>query len=143
MKNNKEELILNKAKLNDIPKVIRFVEIWAGKNDVNIIAPALLTAVDEACSNIIKYTYSDKGGYLSVSCYRDADSASIQIRDKGKAFDPAFANQPDISSDLQDRPVGGLGIYLIKKLMDEVVYSSDRASGNILTLRKMLGKNKT
>jgi serine/threonine-protein kinase RsbW len=61
------------------------------------------------------------------------------MRDHGKPFDPASVPEPNVKADLSERKIGGLGMYLMRKLMDEVSYESSPETGNILTMIKRLG----
>jgi anti-sigma regulatory factor (Ser/Thr protein kinase) len=96
------------------------------------------TAVDEACTNIINYAYSGKGGMITLTCERQDDDFVVTIRDNGKPFDPASVSLPDLEADLDKRKIGGLGLYLMKKLMDDVSYSFDAKEGNTLVMRKKI-----
>jgi len=99
-------------------------------------------AVDEACTNIIKYAYSSKGGIIAISCELQGNDLVITMRDSGKPFDPDSVPPPDLEVDLYDRRVGGLGMYLMRKLMDDVSYDFDAQEGNRLTMRKALSNVK-
>jgi len=99
-------------------------------------------AVDEACTNIIQHGYSGKGGIIAISCELQGDDFVITIRDRGRPFDPGSVPPPDLAADLEQRRVGGLGMYLMRKLMDEVSYNFDAEKGNKLTMRKTLTKMK-
>jgi serine/threonine-protein kinase RsbW len=68
------------------------------------------------------------------------DEFVVTIRDRGKPFDPSSVPAPDLHADLGERRVGGLGIYFMRKMMDEVSYSLDAEGGNELTMRKKLAK---
>jgi anti-sigma regulatory factor (Ser/Thr protein kinase) len=72
-------------------------------------------------------------------CLKHADGGVIlTITDDGPAFDPLQAPPPDLEADLEDRPVGGLGIHLVREMMDEVTYQ--RLDGrNLLRMRRRLG----
>jgi serine/threonine-protein kinase RsbW len=100
------------------------------------------TAVDEACTNIIKYAYSNQGGSIGVSCQLQGNDFTVTITDRGKPFDPGTVPPPDLKSDLDSRRIGGLGIYLMKELMDDVSYSFDTAEGNKLVMRRSLIREK-
>jgi len=63
------------------------------------------------------------------------DSISIQIRDEGRAFDPLMVPEPNVNQPVEQRKIGGLGIHLVKKLMDSVSYER-KNNENIVTLRK-------
>ncbi len=93
-------------------------------------------ATDEAASNIIEHAYESKpNGIFEVSCEFQEGRLIVILLDHGKAFDPSQVEEPDLKADLSDRKIGGLGIYLMRKLMDEVRYESTQA-GNRLTLVK-------
>jgi anti-sigma regulatory factor (Ser/Thr protein kinase) len=96
------------------------------------------TAVDEACTNIMKYAYSEKGGTITITCEIQGNDFVVTIRDKGKPFDPSSVPQPDLEAALDKRKIGGLGIYLMKKLVDNVNYSFNAEKGNTLVMRKTL-----
>lgn len=96
------------------------------------------TAVDEACTNIIKYASSEEGNIINIICEVQDDDFVVTIRDKGKPFDPYSVPPPDLEADLDKRRVGGLGIYLMRRLMDDVSYSFDAEKGNKLVMIKTL-----
>jgi serine/threonine-protein kinase RsbW len=80
-------------------------------------------ALEEALVNIINYAYRDRSGDVKVSCSVDDESRFIiEIEDTGQPFDVLSANQPDLSDNISERKVGGLGIHLIRNLMSEVQY---------------------
>ena len=109
----------------------------AGFNAKDIYSVQL--AADEAASNVIEHAYEGKpDGMFEVSCEFREDRLIITLLDHGKAFDPSQVEEPDLKADLSDRKIGGLGVYLIRNLMDEVRYESTQA-GNLLTLIKRKG----
>jgi len=95
-------------------------------------------AVDEACTNIIKHAYSGQKGPIAIICELVNDNLLITIQDKGKAFDPHSIPQPDLDADLDNRKIGGLGIYFMQKMMDDISYEFNSKEGNKLTMRKRL-----
>lgn len=96
------------------------------------------TAVDEACTNVIKHAYAEKDGTIDITCEVQDNNFVVTIRDKGKPFDPYSVPLPDLETDVDERRIGGLGIYLMRTLMDDVSYSFDAAEGNTLVMKKML-----
>lgn len=93
-------------------------------------------AADEAASNIIEHAYAGvKNGSLEVSCGMEGDVITIILRDQGRPFNPDSVQPPNLKADLSDRQIGGLGIYLMRKLMDDVRYETS-SRGNSLTLIK-------
>ncbi|GAB1469740.1 hypothetical protein MASR2M66_06170 [Chloroflexota bacterium] len=97
---------------------------------------SLQLAADEAASNIIEHAYEgDSDGELYITCNMDDDLLVITMRDKGKTFNPSKVKQPNLKANLSERQIGGLGVYLMRKLMDSVHYESSQ-SGNTLTMTK-------
>lgn len=97
---------------------------------------ALELAADEAASNIIEHAYQGRGdASFDMSIDFAKDRLVITFRDHGERFDVSKVSPPDLKADLSERKIGGLGIYLMRKLMDEVHYSST-GSENVLTLTK-------
>jgi anti-sigma regulatory factor (Ser/Thr protein kinase) len=97
----------------------------------------ILLAVDEAASNIIEHAYEGvKNGVLEISCSVKDGAMTIIMVDYGESFDPSAIPPPDLKADLSERRIGGLGIFLMRKLMDEVHYESRRDKSNVLTMIK-------
>lgn len=99
---------------------------------------ALQVAIDEACANIIEYAYSGRtDGNIEIVLSKSAtEEAIVTIRDFGRRFDPDAIARPDVTAPLEKRQEGGLGLYLMEKLMDSVSFCFDPVHGNILTMRK-------
>ncbi len=98
---------------------------------------AVEMAVDEACTNIIEHAYGGEGfGDIECTCQVDTYGLTVALRDYGHPFDPSRVPEPDINASLEERREGGLGLFLIRKLMDEVHFEFAPDSGNVLTLIK-------
>jgi anti-sigma regulatory factor (Ser/Thr protein kinase) len=94
-------------------------------------------ATDEAASNIIEHAYEGVAdGILDLSCSMDEDAIKIILIDYGAPYDPSAVPIPDIKADLSERKIGGLGIFLMRKLMDEVHYEPRADRSNVLTMTK-------
>lgn len=94
------------------------------------------TAVDEACSNIIEHAYGGENiGRIQITCLDAPTDLKIIIQDWGRSFDPQAIPDPDQQADLEDLPGHGLGLFFIRKWMDEVRFSFS-GDGNVLTLVK-------
>jgi anti-sigma regulatory factor (Ser/Thr protein kinase) len=101
---------------------------------------SLQLAADEAASNIIEHAYEGiSDASIDLTCDMRGESIVITMRDHGKPFDPSVVKEPDLKADLSERQIGGLGIYLMRKLMDSVEYETNPRSGNLLTLIKRRG----
>ncbi|MBQ9954534.1 MAG: SpoIIE family protein phosphatase [Eggerthellaceae bacterium] len=94
-------------------------------------------AIDELFSNIAKYAYAPGSGEVTVRAGLLDDPRGVEVvfEDEGVAFDPLAAAAPDITLSAEDREVGGLGILMVKRTMDEVSYER-REGRNVMTIRK-------
>lgn len=98
---------------------------------------AVQVAVDEACCNIIEHAYGGGGrGDVECTCRINGDGLTVVLRDHGQPFDPASVPEPDLEAALEDRSLGGLGLYFVRKLMDEVHFEFAPDAGNVLTMVK-------
>jgi serine/threonine-protein kinase RsbW len=96
-------------------------------------------AVDEACANVVEHAYrgADRGE-MEISCWLQDRDFVIRIRDWGKGFDPDSVPQPDLSVPLEERSLGGLGLYLIRHMVDKMQYRPDPVLGNEMVMTKRL-----
>ena len=90
-------------------------------------------AAEEALVNIFRYAYPERPGDVEVSCKLDEGRFIMEIIDSGIPFDVTAMPAPDVTAGIQERETGGLGIFFIKKMMDEVRYRRENDQ-NILTL---------
>jgi len=128
----------NFENLDEIRELVGEAARQLGFSDKEIYSIQL--AADEASSNIIEHAYEGiKGGRLEIDLSTSDNRLKIVMRDHGKPFDPASVPEPNVKADLSERKIGGLGLYLMRKLMDEVFYESSPEAGNILTMIKRLG----
>jgi serine/threonine-protein kinase RsbW len=97
---------------------------------------ALQLAVDEACSNVIEHGYGGRGGEIEVTIGPIEDGIQVMMRDWGNSFDPDAVPIPDVTAPLEDRKPGGLGLFLMREMMDDVRFEFDRQQGNTLTMIK-------
>ena len=95
--------------------------------------------IEEMVSNVIFYAYDpqQQEAAIELRFTWEAGTVSILLRDWGKPFDPTAKEDPDITLSVDDRPIGGLGIFMVKQLMDEVRYERV-GSSNLLTLQKRI-----
>ena len=121
--------------LRDLEPVQRFVAQACAGADAEA-AYAVRLAVEEVFANIYEYGYAAHEGPVDISVSRDAGGISVCITDQAPPFDPANAPAPDLGSDWEHRQPGGLGLYLVHQLMDEVEYRRGVPRGNVFTLVK-------
>lgn len=97
-------------------------------------------AVDEAATNIIQHGYdAGQPGEIELSWRVDGVEFAVTLRDRGRRFNPEAVPAPDITSPLEERQAGGLGLYLMNRLMDTVRFEFGEAQGNTLTMTKRIG----
>ena len=93
-------------------------------------------ALEEAIVNIINHAYPEKHGKIRFDCVKKDNTLVMSIMDFGIPFDILSAEDPDVNASLEEREVGGLGVFFIKKLMDKVEYERTE-EGNLLILEKI------
>ena len=131
------------ARFTSLDQVRRFVVQAAKECDLDPTSvDAVELAVDEAFSNIIEHAYGGESQEeIQCSCEKSIDRLVIVLKDCGKPFDPTVVPDPELNARLEEREVGGLGMYFMSQLMDEVHYSFTAGPGgrkncNALTLVK-------
>jgi serine/threonine-protein kinase RsbW len=96
----------------------------------------LTLAVDEACSNIIRHGYGGQSGKIEITVEPVEGGVQTVVRDWGVPFEPDAIPVPDITAPLDRRPKGGLGLFIIRQVMDEVQFEFGTQTGNTLTMVK-------
>jgi len=101
----------------------------------------VLVAIEEIFVNIVHYAYLPKEGDITLSLTFDSESGEVIVRisDSGIPFNPLEKEAPDLSADLTEREIGGLGIHFVKNLMDKVEYEYIN-NQNVITLTKGVSK---
>lgn len=126
------------AKIEDIPEVTEFVEAELEKLDFPMKSTMQISvAIDEIMSNIVRYAYTGENGPVTVKVISKEEPNRVYIRfeDEGVPYNPLTNQDPDITLSAEARKIGGLGIYIVKKTMDDVKYKYENGM-NILTLKK-------
>ena len=134
-----KEITVN-ADLQNLDDVTDFIDDELEQSGVELAMQTRINVViDEIFSNIVNYAYKDGQGDVTVSVEVSEDPRAIVLifTDSGIPYDPLSAEEPDITLSAEDRKIGGLGIFIVKKIMDEIshVYENGR---NILQMRKNL-----
>lgn len=133
-----KELII-KNDISEIERLALFIEELGEDLSLNsVLVMNLNLALEEAVSNIILYAYPEKlGEEISIKASKVGEAIIFIISDNGVEFDPTVLPDADITLSAEDREIGGLGIFLIRKIMDEVKY--ERIEGkNVLIIKKEL-----
>jgi serine/threonine-protein kinase RsbW len=90
-------------------------------------------ALEETLANIFNYAYPGTPGDVEINCKLETGRLIIEIIDSGIPFDITSLSDPDLTADIEERKIGGLGVFLVKKMMDEVRYRREK-DRNILNL---------
>jgi serine/threonine-protein kinase RsbW len=123
------------ARVENLHELLAFITARAGKkgfskdtlNRIELVA-------EEALFNVFAHAYKQSAGDVEVRYPAPDDPAlTIEIRDMGVAFNPFERTEPDLQADLAGRKIGGMGVFLIRKMTDQVTYRREGES-NILTL---------
>lgn len=96
-------------------------------------------AVDEACANVVQHAYEgSEPGDMEITCLLEDQTLTIRVRDWGWGFDPDGVEVPDIEAPLEERSLGGLGLFIVRNVMDQVTFTFDPQLGNELAMSKRL-----
>jgi len=134
-----KELTLPAVREN-IPAVIDFVNRELESLGCPMRTEAQIDiAIDEIYSNIVSYGYDENNGEVTVRLETECEPrvVTIAFADSGRPFNPLERGDPDVALPARERKIGGLGIFMVKKSMDDVRYEY-RDGKNILTIRKTL-----
>lgn len=128
-----------KATTDNLPEVLAFADGMLEESECPMkVQIQIDVAIEELFVNIANYAYTDGVGeaVIGVEITEDPAGAVIMFRDSGVPFDPTTREDPDVTLAAEDRQIGGLGIYMVKKSMDEISYEY-KDGCNILTIKKL------
>lgn len=130
-------LALSPLTLDRLGDIRQFLRVTLAELGCAGAIDAIVLAVDEVCANLVEHAvdHATDGvapGPTRVSVRRSGDDAIIVVEDRGHPFDPADAPAPDLESDWMDRPIGGLGWFLVKQMVDDLRYHSESSPHGML-----------
>jgi len=136
-KNVKKEIITIPAQMSFLSQIRDFIgQVGRKFKYSDKLINSFKLVIDEACTNIIRHGYRDvKGGEITLKAIIRRQSLTIVVIDQGKSYDPRQANTPDLEKYINIGKKGGLGILMMRKLMDDVQYNIT-SRGNELRLTK-------
>ena len=94
-------------------------------------------ALEEILANVASYAYAPEDGDMEIEYDIEEQTLVMTITDEGKPFNPLEKEDPDITLDVADRPIGGLGVFIVKNTMDDVQYARD-GNKNVLVIKKKI-----
>lgn len=127
---------------NDVQQILLlegFMERVAGAAGLDpATTMSLNLALEEAVTNVIMYAYpKGKVGPVDIDAVVDGGELCFVLSDSGTPFDPTAAPEADISLGVEERPIGGLGIFLVRKIMDRVTYQYTGGRNTLKMLKKI------
>ncbi len=130
------------SELRELDKVRRFLKknldgLDLSEEDIYKVELSLV----EMCTNIMRYAYPEEKGEIVIKTWHEKGDFSLEIRDSGVPFDPRQVKRPTLEEMINRDQMGGLGIFLARKLMDSFSYRREDDQ-NILTMSKKAGKKK-
>ena len=133
------ELVVD-AQTEKLDEVLDFIDGYLDEWGFNMKTQTQVNiAVEEIFVNIAHYAYGEKTGKAKIAITRKGDDAEITFTDSGVPYNPLEKPDPDVTLSAEERDIGGLGIYIVKKSMDNVSY--EYVDGhNVLTIRKNVGE---
>lgn len=109
------------ATVDNLAQAQDFLDVCTGRLGLDRrLAGKLSIALEEIFVNICHYAYPEKTGMVELSCLIDGNRFVVEVADEGVAFDAQSVTDPDLSADLDQRRVGGLGWFLVRKMADEL-----------------------
>ena len=126
-----------KASLENLQEIRSYIDKVGASLGISESALGdLRLVVDEAVTNVVIHGYGELEGNIDIHMEADGDSVIITIRDQAKNFDPSQVSVPRLDTALKDRPLGGMGIFLIRKMTDEAEFKPLPGGGNEIRLVK-------
>jgi serine/threonine-protein kinase RsbW len=113
--------ITRPAVLESLPDLQDHVAACAARREIEPgRAENLALALEEVFVNICRYAYPDSAGAVTLACGGDGDDLVVELSDQGRPFDPSGVPEPDLGDGLDGRPVGGLGWFLVARMVDDL-----------------------
>ena len=128
---------------SEIERLHQLVEAFSGQHGVpDSVVFAMNLALDEIVTNIIVHGYSERGEHeIRFAITLDEDALEATVRDDAPAFNPLLVPPIDLEAVEEDRPIGGLGVHLVRSVMDSVQYRRDGLE-NVVVMKKALRATK-
>lgn len=121
--------------INEVPRLGEWIETMGENNDVPMADVFKLNlALEEAVVNVMNYAYPGQTGMpITLTMEKTGNTLIFSLVDSGVPFDPTSTEEPDLTLSADERPIGGLGIFLVREMMSDINYRYEN-SQNILTM---------
>lgn len=127
------------SRLKEIERVAAAVEAFGAEQKLpDEVVFAVNLSLDEVVTNIISYAYSDAQEHpITVRLTLEGEVLCAEVVDEGRPFNPLNVPAPDLDAPVDERPIGGLGMHIVREMMDDLHYRREQDK-NVLTLTKRL-----
>lgn len=124
--------------ISELTRLVGFLEKLEEEwNLPPALVPSLNLALEEALSNVIFYAFENgTENLISIEFSLKGKEMTVVVSDEGKPYDPTRKEDPDIRLSVEDRPIGGLGIFLIRQIMDDVKYCREDRKNRLTLVKK-------
>lgn len=138
---NKSEVLVIKNQVSELNLLTAFIDRMGEEADIDMgTTMSLNLAMEEAVSNVIFYAYPKEEEHtIEIHFDLTGNVVTFEIKDTGVPFDPTAKEDADITLSAEERGIGGLGIFMVKQIMNSVEYHRENDM-NILTLKKTIGE---
>lgn len=135
----KRQHVQLKNDLAEFDRLMPWLQEWgAAQQFPGSVQYALQLSLEEVVTNVIKYGFPDAAPHvIDLRFDLENDQLTVEVEDDGRAFNPLEKSDPNLDLELEERPIGGLGIFLVKQMMDSVEYRRIK-DHNLLVLRKKI-----
>jgi anti-sigma regulatory factor (Ser/Thr protein kinase) len=125
--------------IDELSRIAGFLDELAEEWDLPMpLVLSINLVLEEALTNVILYGFDDENKHtISIEFGKSGDLLTISIIDDGHEYDPTLKEDPDITLAADERPIGGLGIYLIKKIMDIVEYQRINSKNHLILTKNI------
>ncbi len=126
-------------RIDELTRISSFLEECADRWGISMpVTMSLNLVLEEAFTNVVQYAYSDNNEHeIELVIEKKDNELEIILIDDGKHYDPTEQKEPDINLAAEDRPIGGLGIFLIKKTMDKVHYYRKEDKNHLVMVKRV------
>ncbi len=126
-------------RIDELTRISSFLEECADQWGMSMpVTMSLNLVLEEAFTNVVQYAYSDKNDHeIDLTIEKNDNELEITLIDDGEPYDPTEQKEPDINLSVEDRPIGGLGIFLIRKTMDKVNYYRKDEKNHLVMVKEV------
>ncbi len=128
---------------SEIERLSQLVEAFGASHNLpSQLIFFLNLALDEVVTNIIRHAYEGGRHEIAVRVTLEGDVLAAEVADDGRAFNPLLAPPADVNAVLEDRPIGGLGVHIVRSVMDSLKYRRE-GEKNVLVMKKAIKRDES